>query len=376
MPAARADRPAATLVAPVVALDEGGMERVMSHIATGLLERGFAVTVIAYTCRLAPHPHLRFVHVPGPRRPAALSFPWFALAASIAVRRHRRGRLVTQGAILPLRADVVCAHFCNHAFHATNVHPRRRRDTLPYRLNEALDRWMGLAAERWVYGRRRARHVVAVSSGLAGDLRRHFPALDVAVVPNGVDLNEFRPDPAARADVRARLGIGDAPLAVFVGGDWGRKGLALAIEAVASTPSWHLLVVGEGDEQAFSERARELGAAGRVHFVGRQRRPAPFLAAADAFVFPSAYEPFGLVILEAGASGLPLVVTRTEGSDELVREGENGHVVNRDAAAIAAVLELLVRAPETRVAMGARARELAEPYAWSNVADAYAAVLA
>jgi glycosyltransferase involved in cell wall biosynthesis len=70
------------------------------------------------------------------------------------------------------------------------------------------------------------------------------------------------------------------------------------------------------------------------------------------------------------------VVTRTEGSDELVRDGQNGRVVDRDAEAIAAVLEQLAQAPEARTAMGARAREMAEPYAWSNVGDAYAAVLA
>ena len=75
-----------------------------------------------------------------------------------------------------------------------------------------------------------------------------------------------------------------------------------------------------------------------MHFVGRRVRPAPYLAAADAFVFPSGYEPFGLAMLEAGACGLPLIVTRTEGSDELVRQGENGFVVEREPAAIAAVL--------------------------------------
>jgi UDP-glucose:(heptosyl)LPS alpha-1,3-glucosyltransferase len=363
-----------TIVAPVVAADEGGMERVMSHVASGLLERGFAVRVIAYTCRLAPHPRLRFVRVPGPRRPAAVSFPWFALAATVAVRRHARGRLLTQNAILPLRADVVAAHFCNHAFYADRGARRRRRDSLPYRLNEALDRWMNLAAERWVY--RRADRVIAVSPGLADELLRFFPRLEgrIAVVPNGVDLAEFRPDPAARAAVRERLGLGDAPVAVFVGGDWGRKGLAVAIEGVAAAPPWRLVVVGDGDADGYAARARALGAGDRVHFVGRQREPAPFLAAADAFVFPSAYEPFGLVVLEAGASGLPLLVTRTLGTRELVHDGENGRFLERDGAAFAAALNELPA--ERRAAMGERARELAAPYAWPRVADAYAEALA
>ncbi len=367
-----------TIAAPVVAHDEGGMERVMARVASGLLERGYAVTVIAYVCKLDRHPALRVVLVPGPRRPAALSFPWFALAASVAIRRHGRGRLVTQGAIVPLRADVACVHFCSHGFYAQRREPRRRRDTLPYRVNEWLDRSMTLAAERWVYGRDRIEAAVAVSPGLADELRRFFPPLapSVHVIPNGVDLEEFRPDAAARTQVREGLGVGEAPLAVFVGGDWARKGLGLALEAIAAAPPWQLLVVGEGDQARFSAQAEELGLGGRVHFVGRRRSPAPYLAAGDAFVLPSAYEPFGLVMLEAGASGLPLVVSRTDGSDELVREGENGFVIEREPAAFAAALIALAEDPVRRLRMGERARALAAPYAWSRVVDAYAEVLA
>ncbi len=369
------DRRSVTIVAPVVAADEGGMEQVMCRVAGGLAERGFAVTVIAYICRLPPSPGLRVVRVPGPRRPASVSFPWFALAATIAERRYGRGRLVTQGAVVPFTADVVCAHFSHHAFFEQRT-SRRRRDTLAYRLNERADRWMNLAAERWVY--RRAGEVIAVSPGLADDLRRFFPSLaeKVRVIPNGVDLDEFRPDPEARARVRGQLGVAAAPLAVFMGGDWKRKGLDLALEAVAQSPPWQLLVVGDGDRAGFQARAEALRAGARVHFVGRQVRPAPYLAAADAFVFPSGYEPFGLAMLEAAASGLPLIVTRTEGSDELVRHGENGFVVSREPAAIAAVLADLGRDASRRARIGARARELALPYAWSRVTEAYAEVLA
>jgi UDP-glucose:(heptosyl)LPS alpha-1,3-glucosyltransferase len=237
---------------------------------------------------------------------------------------------------------------------------------------------MTLAAERWAYRARRVGRVVAVSRGLAGDVRRFFPSLEgrVQVIPNGVDVDEFRPDPEARARVRAELGARDVPVAAFMGGDWRRKGLELALEAVAQSPPWHLLVIGDGDEPAFRARAERLGAGGRVHFVGRRPRPAPYLSAADAFVFPSGYEPFGLAMLEAGASGLPLIATPTEGSAELVREGENGFVVEREAGAIATALEALGRDPERRARLGARARELALGYSWSRVADAYAEVLA
>ena len=119
------------------------------------------------------------------------------------------------------------------------------------------------------------------------------------------------------------------------------------------------------------------GSGGRVHFAGRQVRPAPYLAAADAFVLPSGYEPFGLAMLEAGASGLPLIVTRTEGSDELVRHGENGFVVSREPGRVRrGTLADLGRGR----AAGARHRRAGTgpgaPYAWSRVTEAYAEVLA
>jgi glycosyltransferase involved in cell wall biosynthesis len=164
-------------------------------------------------------------------------------------------------------------------------------------------------------------------------------------------------------------------VAAFLAGSWPSKGLDVALQAVARTPPWTLLVIGDGDRERYEAVAAELGAADRVRFVGRQPAPARFLAAADAFVFPSAYETFSLAVLEAGAVGLPLVVTRTAGTAELVRDGENGRFVERDPAAIAAVLAELAADGERRAAMGERARATAVAYGWPRVVDGYARVL-
>src|SRR5205823_6389522 len=117
---------------------------------------------------------------------------------------------------------------------------------------------------------------------------------------------------------RAKLGIGDDErIAIFVGGDWERKGLRIAIDAITLSPSWRLLVVGKGPTSSYLRSVERDGASDRVLFVGTPVDLAPWYAAADAFVLPSAYETFSLPSFEAAASGFPLLVTRVNGVDEL-----------------------------------------------------------
>jgi UDP-glucose:(heptosyl)LPS alpha-1,3-glucosyltransferase len=194
----------------------------------------------------------------------------------------------------------------------------------------------------------------------------------LGVIPNGVDLGNFRFDARARHVVRERAGIGPADLAaVFVGGDWGRKGLATAIEAIGRSPAWRLLVVGGGDEQAHQDLAERVGAGGRVHFCGRTADPAPFYSAADAFLLPSAYETFSLVTYEAAAAGLPLLVTRVSGVEDVLIDGENGWFIERDPDLVAERLDRLAASEEARRAMGDAARVAVAEYGWDRVVDRY-----
>ena len=254
------------------------------------------------------------------------------------------------------------------------VSRERRAQGRGYRINAAVSGWMSRVAERCCFRRERTRRLVAVSGGVARELARFFPRRgdEGAVIPNGVDRTRFAPDADARATTRARLGIAaDDLVALFVGGDWDRKGLRFAIEGVAAAEGWHLLVVGEGDESRHRDLARRCGAGDRVHFAGTTSAPAPYYASADAFVLPTAYEAFPLVALEAAAAGLPLLAGRVNGVEELIDEGRNGWFVERDAEAIATRLRTLGADPDLRARMGAAARDSTEHYAWDRVVDAY-----
>jgi glycosyltransferase involved in cell wall biosynthesis len=280
----------------------------------------------------------------------------------------------TNNPVIPNRVDVITAHFCEHAFKKQVGFSRASRTTLAYRLNTSLAGHLARTCERWSYRPGRVRRVVSVGVGVGAEIRTTFPAIAEAVVsiPNGVDYAAFAPPADGAAAARAELGLPpDAPVALFMGGDWWRKGLHHVIGGVAGAPEWHLVVAGAGSRTAFEEHAERAGAANRVHFVGRLSDPRPALWAADALVLPSAYEAFSLTTLEAAAAGLALLVPRINGTEELVEDGVNGFFCERDGAAIAARLRALGDDRRLLAAVGAAARRSAEAYDWERMVDAY-----
>src|SRR5205823_4787641 len=129
------------------------------------------------------------------------------------------------------------------------------------------------------------------------------------------------------------------------GSEWHSKGLHFAIDALTRADEWHLAVVGSGDAGALASRAADRGVPARVHLVGETTEPERYLAAADAFVLPSAYETFSLAALEAAATGLPVVATAVGVVEDLAGAG-GALLVERDADSIAAALRHLGEAPE------------------------------
>ena len=163
-------------------------------------------------------------------------------------------------------------------------------------------------------------------------------------------------------------------VALFVGGDWHGKGLALATAAVARTPAVRLLVVGRGDERRFRALARRLGVESRVTFAGPRADTERYYAASDVYLLASWYETFSLAAHEAAAAGLPIVAAPVSGVDELVGDGEAGLIVDRDVGELAAALAMLAADPERRSRLGAAARERAARYTWERSTDAVLAV--
>jgi len=352
----------------------GGMEGQLKELVAELLNRRWHVTVIARTCLVPSHPQLQWVRVPGPGRPFSIAFPWFALCASILLWRRGRGIVHTTGAIVANRSDLSTVHLCHAGISTKTDLVRARSTALHYRINGLLGARMSRAAERWCYRPGITRLLVTVSKGAADEIGHHFPAMRgaVAVIPNSVDAHRFRPNPEARERVREELSLApDAFVVLFVGGDWERKGLAVAIRAVARVQRSHLVVVGAGDTHRFRRIAEETRVGDRTHFVGVIGHVQDLYAAADVFLLPSRYETFSMVTYEAAATSLPLLVTRVSGVEEILVDGVNGRYITCDPEAIAERLRTLRDDTHLRTSMGAKSRDLASHFAQTNMVDRY-----
>ncbi len=215
--------------------------------------------------------------------------------------------------------------------------------------------------------------VVANSAGLQALALRFASDLPIVVIPNGVDAQTFHPSSASPV-------TGDRPVRMlFVGRVVYQKGLDVLLRALAALPmelNYELEIIGDGDERpGLTLEAAQLGLATRITFSGWCDRTliAERYRQADLFVFPSRDEGMPNVVLEAMASGLPIVATAIAGSGELVREGENGHLVPpEDAGALTTALAHLLAQPETRRTMGQASRtRIEQEYTWARVAAGY-----
>jgi UDP-glucose:(heptosyl)LPS alpha-1,3-glucosyltransferase len=130
------------------------------------------------------------------------------------------------------------------------------------------------------------------------------------------------------------------------------------------------MIVGPGDVRAYRRMATDVGIEGGVRFAGHRDDIWKYYAASDIFLLPTLYEAFGLVILEAMASGLPVLVSRWAGAAELIHDGIDGLLINdpTDVAEISAKLGVLLRDEGLRRRLGDNARRAALHYSWAGVA--------
>lgn len=236
-----------------------------------------------------------------------------------------------------------------------------------------------LKAERRLFESRRLRAVICNSDMIKAEVQHYFGLAEerLHVIRNGVDLERFHPSVSRyREEVRARYGVGvNAPLFLFVGSGFERKGLTVVLRALAGLAGTHLLVVGRDKKQkTFRALARALGIEQRVHFAGTQTDVLPYYGAADALVLPTLYDPFPNVAIEAMACGLPIITSTKCGAAELIRADENGYVTDAlDIAGVSAAMQRLVE-PARRTMMGAAARRTVESLDMARTAEQLVAV--
>lgn len=284
----------------------GGAERYAAAIAEELSDT-YEVHVFAQDIE-HHHPGITYHPVSRPfNKPRWLNQLWFAL---------QTWRLTRHG------FDVVHSHENTWHGDLQTVHVRPFRVGLFHGLSPARRalRWLSLFTSPrlitywWLEAARLSvkpgRRILATSDQVKRDTLMGYPhtASMLEVIPPGVNMPALRLTTSpARAQLQLPL---DVPLALFVGNDFDKKGLSALLQALALTPGLHVAVVGQGRHlQRYREQIATLGLADRVHLLGSLSDVTPAYAAADWLVHPTTEDTYAMVVLEAMASGLPVIVS-------------------------------------------------------------------
>ena len=225
---------------------------------------------------------------------------------------------------------------------------------------------------RWLY--RGLDEVIAISEAARRGLAaRGVGGSGITLVPSGVDIEIFAPRPVAVA--RAELGLDDGFWLAIVGGLHARKGHAILLDALSRLDPTRrarvrLLVAGTGPEEGrLRERARGLGVAPAVRWLGEVAAVAAVLTAADLVLQPSLAEGLGVAVLEAMACGRAVVASAVGGLRETIRDGREGLLVPPgDADALARALAACMDAPERLGEFGAAGRTRALEFSTARMA--------
>ncbi len=194
----------------------------------------------------------------------------------------------------------------------------------------------------------------------------------IGVVYNGIDTGIFKPKESLRPNEKFIITAGASRITA-------RKGLKYIILALSKLipefPQISFRVLGDGNERKnLEELSKELKVEKNVEFVGRvpREKTPSYYQEASLFVLPSLNEGMSNAMLEALASGLPIIATDTGGTKELLKDGENGFIIKmKDSDDIAEKIKKLIGNNELREKMGAKSRKIAENMSWKKIAEEY-----
>jgi UDP-glucose:(heptosyl)LPS alpha-1,3-glucosyltransferase len=350
----------------------GGTERDLVVTANCLRAAGHQISIFADEIRGATGEWDVHRVGGGPGLGRALSLLRFAWTAAPAARRAGTDLVLSFARCVA--ADVIRSGGGAHASYLRAA--RKWRGALgatamrlsPYHRVQML-------VERQAFRSGSLKRVIAVSNFVREDLIREFGLAPekTLTIYNGVDLERFRPaaDPAERAAIRQKFVMpSSARVVAFVGNGFARKGLGFLIEAWPLVAGGAFLLVVGADRQTdkFARRAHALNVGGRIVFIGPQPNVEAIFHAVDAFAMPSLFEPFGNVVMEAMASGLPAMTSAYSGVAELMPPSMRGFRVEHpdDVGEVALRLGALFDAPAS---LSHEARETAEKFTWTRYAD-------
>ncbi len=345
----------------------GGAERYMDTLAAALSDAGAEVRILCASWDGSSAGKVSVERISVPRKPVPLRLLLFARAVREWAARHPEWLLFS---LERVPGAEVCR--AGDGVHAEWLLRKRalRPGSWPLDYLRPLN-LVYLHLERAMFGSPALRRVIANSNRGREEIVRRFglPAETIRVIHNGIDIARFPLDRKAdaRRSFRTRFGIPDAETVfLFVGSGFARKGVgtiarAARLLAERGCEPFRVVLVGKGDPSAYVRSAGP--ASDRLLFTGPVAGADDLFLGADAFVFPTVYEPFSNACLEAMAAGLPVITTLANGASEVLREGESGFLLEDplDASALADRMGKLFSLG-LREQMGEQARRLAEAH--------------
>lgn len=364
--------------------DSGGISKVAYRIALEFSRRKLSVETFTSEIEKGCEQGIGVVHfitpapssVRGIRRYVSVFFWTLRFTGRVHREFVKRGsRSVTISHRDSFGADICVGHSCHRAaIQRKRLEGRRFWFLNPMHLLYLYQEYR--IFRRWPY-----RCLVAISSDIAEEYNRFYgvPEDRIRIIPNGVDLDQFHPDRRneSRIEVSRELSFGENDhILLFVGNEFSRKGLEYVIDALLGLIDTlrdpvRLIVIGKDDPSPFRQQTNDLGLNENVFFLGHRTDAPLFFNASDLFLLPAAYEPFGLVGIEAMAAGVPIVATSTGGIKDYLEDSLNGYVVTRDSGDITEKSLRILQDSDLRDSMSRKARETALQYSWSAIAGQY-----
>lgn len=339
-------------------LPSTGGQSYFSGLVKELAKRGHDVHVFATEIEETPGPYYTIHLIPALRHPRSLRLISFVLNSARIINRHDFD--IIHEVMESLTMNVFNPHsgvekaYLRQEFASIN--------NRLYYMIRLIKRYLSprhyitLWIQKKQFQMRRARKIIAISAMVKNDIIRYYkvPEKKIEVVFNCVDINRFHPGnrDIYRRSIRTLLNIDDnAIILLFAGHNYRLKGLETLLGALSvlketvAHQSIHLLIAGRGQIARYKRIARKLGVLDLTTFLGHVKDMEQFYGASDIYVHPTFYDSCSLTVLEALASGIPVITTRFNGAADVIISDEGGKVldnpgdVNALAEAIAIFLD-------------------------------------
>ena len=373
-------RPKLAIVSPFLDKRHGTERRVVEWIAH--LSAAFEVHIYSQRVEdvdLSSATWHRIPRLPGPH---LFNFIWWFAANRIWRSFHRHFRRLRYDVVFSpgvncLDADAVSVHivFGEYLDQVSSKLRFRESDisTWPQIAHRKLYYKLLIALERQVFTNSRTT-LILIARKTGDEITRHYAREGpFPVMYLGIDHATFNPSrrKTIRAEARKSLGISpDRFVVLLIGNDWRNKGVPVLLEALSRIIDLpvDLLVVSNEHSNECESLVETYALKGRVQIQAPRREVEQFYAAADSYAGPSLEDTFALPPAEAMACGLPVIVSSTNGTSEIIRDERDGLILPdaRDAGTLSSMIRRLVEDPDFREHLGRNASETALQFSWES----------